>query len=74
MITVNGKAVAPYATREDGLIAIPVSAGPSTVDVRWSTTEDVILGRWISGIALLLLLALWRIEAGLARRQSSTSP
>jgi hypothetical protein len=74
MITVNGKAVAPYATREDGLIAVPVSAGPSTIDVRWSITEDVILGRWISCIALLLLLALWRIEAGLTRRHSSISP
>jgi hypothetical protein len=72
-ITLNGKAVVPFNTREDGLIAVPISAGSSTIDVRWGTTEDVILGRWISSIASLLLLALWRIEAGLARRRSNLS-
>ena len=61
-ITVNNKSAASLNTREDGLIVIPVAAGPSTIDLRWSTTPDVIWGRWISGISLLLLVGLWIAE------------
>jgi hypothetical protein len=58
-ITVNGKPAAPSAAREDGLIAVPVPAGPSTIEARWVTTTDVLWGRWISLGSLVLLLILW---------------
>ncbi|WP_263357169.1 hypothetical protein [Acidicapsa ligni] len=63
-ITVNGKQpeLSSIHPREDGLIAVPVTAGPSSIDVQWSTTPDVRLGRWVSLCALLLLIALWITE------------
>ena len=65
-ITVNGQpanqltdALAhPLPLREDGLIVVPVAAGPSTIEVQWSTTEDDRWGRWITAISLLALLLL----------------
>lgn len=61
-ITVNRKSVAATAIREDGLVVVPVSAGSSSIEARWSTTPDVLWGRWISLISLLLLAALWMVE------------
>jgi hypothetical protein len=61
-IIVNGKlAVSPLA-RQDGLAVVPVSAGPSTIEVRWTTTPDVQWGREISLVSLVLLAALWMAE------------
>jgi hypothetical protein len=48
--------------RNDGLIAVPVPQGDVDLTVDWTTTPDVIAGRWISGISLLLLMALWLLE------------
>lgn len=61
-ITVNHDIVAAPATREDGLAVVPVSAGASSIEVRWSTTPDVLWGRWISLVSLVLLAALWTVE------------
>ena len=61
-VTVDGKAVAQNNTRQDGLMAIPVAAGPSTIDVRWATTSDVLWGRWISIASLIALGGLWWVE------------
>jgi hypothetical protein len=61
-ITINGKPSASLNTREDGLMVLPVAAGPSTIEVRWSTTSDVLLGRRISLISLLSLAGLWIVE------------
>ncbi len=58
-ITVNGRPATALPNREDGLIAVPVAAGPSTIEVRWSTTADVLQGRWISLASLVLLAGLW---------------
>jgi len=61
-ITVNGQPSAPLATRDDGLIAVPVPQGPVEVAVDWSTTPDVVAGRSVSGLALVLLLGLGLLE------------
>jgi hypothetical protein len=58
-ITVNGKPVGSLTNREDGLIALPVAAGPSTIEIRWRTTPDVLKGRSLSLASLVLLGALW---------------
>ena len=44
--------------RSDGLIALPLPSGPSTIDLAWKTTLDQRLGRSISAAALLLAAAL----------------
>jgi hypothetical protein len=61
-ITVNGKPAASPLTRQDGLAVVPVAAGPSTIEVRWTTTPDVRWGRDISLASLVLLAALWMAE------------
>jgi hypothetical protein len=61
-ITVNGNPADPQPQRDDGLIAVPVSQGAVHVAVDWVTTRDVIAGRCVSGLALLLLIALGFIE------------
>jgi len=60
-ITDNGQPVQPSIARDDGLTVIPVQQGRAEIDVDWTTTPDVRLGRWISLAALLLAagLALW---------------
>ena len=60
-ITLNGSAMS-LIPRKDGLIALPVSAGPVSVTADWITTPDVIAGRWIAVLALFSLAALWRLE------------
>jgi hypothetical protein len=61
-ITVNRKSLTVPAVREDGLVVVPVSAGASSIEARWSITPDVLWGRWISLTSLVLLAALWRVE------------
>jgi hypothetical protein len=61
-IRLNGASVPTLPTREDGLIAVPVSPGPVDLTVDWITTPDVIVGRVLTGLSVLALLALWRIE------------
>jgi len=53
----NGQPVTPLATRADGLMAVPVQAGNVDLRIEWTATQDVVLGRWISGLAALLITA-----------------
>ncbi|KAA6458262.1 hypothetical protein DYQ86_20305 [Acidobacteria bacterium AB60] len=57
-VQVNGDLVLNRPVRDDGLMAIPVPSGSSTVTVDWTTTPDVLFGRWISASALLLVTGL----------------
>ena len=66
-ITVNASPIASQGTREDGLIEIPISAGQSNIEIRWTTTPDVLWGRRISLISLAALLLL--ILFGIANRR-----
>jgi hypothetical protein len=67
-ITVNGKTVQPADLRDDGLIAVSVPQGVVDLEVDWTTTGDVIAGRCVSGLALVLSIAL-----GLLERKNSAS-
>jgi len=60
-ITVNGRAETPLG-REDGLTVVRVSQGRAEIAADWTTTPDVKAGRWLSLLALFLLLALWSLE------------
>jgi hypothetical protein len=61
-ITVNGKPMEQADPRDDGLIAVPVPQGAVALSVNWTTTPDAVAGRWISALALLLLIGLGFIE------------
>jgi len=56
-VKVNNKLTAVIA-RDDGLIEVPVQQGRVRLDVDWTTTPDVIAGRWISGLSVLALTGL----------------
>jgi hypothetical protein len=66
-IMVNGLAVSSLPRRLDGLIAVPVAQGHVNLTVDWMTTPDVVAGRWLSGLAVLMLTALWFFERKLNR-------
>jgi hypothetical protein len=61
-VTVDGTAALGRPAREDGLMVVPVLAGSHSLEVRWKATPDVIAGRAVSVIALLLLAAVAMLE------------
>ncbi|MGD0729981.1 MAG: 6-pyruvoyl-tetrahydropterin synthase-related protein [Terracidiphilus sp.] len=67
-VKVNGIPVQAVAERARGLMAIPVPQGNVRVSVEWTTTPDVVAGRWASAAALLLIAGLFVFE----RRQRRT--
>jgi hypothetical protein len=54
-VTVDGKPAPGRLLREDGLMAVPVTAGSHVIEVKWIATRDVIAGRGVSAIALVAL-------------------
>jgi hypothetical protein len=66
-LRVNGRAVGDLPQREDGLMAVPVAQGTVDLTVDWTTTPDVIAGRWLTALAALLLLGLWLVERKLEK-------
>ena len=67
-VMVNGRVMDPFhpadgaGPREDGLTAVPVPQGAVVVTADWTTTEDVVAGRALTCVALVLLIGLWRVE------------
>ncbi|MGD0735998.1 MAG: hypothetical protein ABR976_12665 [Terracidiphilus sp.] len=61
-VTVNGQLVTELPEREDGLMALPVAQGSVAIAADWTTTSDMVLGRWLSGLFLLLLAAVYWLE------------
>jgi hypothetical protein len=57
-VTVNGRSAGDGDRRDDGLLEVPVAAGPVAVDARWVATRDVKWGRAISAAGLLALVGL----------------
>ncbi len=53
----NGMAEPPRLRRTDGLLAVSLPAGPSTVDLRWHRPRDQYLGDGVSLLAACSLLA-----------------
>ena len=47
-------------------MAVPVPQGPVDLTVDWIITGDIIAGRWLSLLALLLLTALFLLERKLS--------
>jgi len=61
-IRVNGQRATNLPKREDGLIVVPVPQGPLNLVLDWTTTPDVVLGRWVTIVSILLALALCLLE------------
>jgi len=61
-IKVNGRVTDQIDTRDDGLIAVPVPQGAVEVTADWVATRDVIAGRCLSFLGLLLLIVLGLFE------------
>jgi hypothetical protein len=53
-VTLNGSPDSTRLERDDGLIAIPIPAGRSTIDIRYAPTNDAVLGDSVSVLALAL--------------------
>jgi hypothetical protein len=51
-----------HIPREDGLLAIPLNPGDSTIDITWHRTLDQQLGLALSSIALCIYVALLFIQ------------
>ena len=66
-ITDNGSPVSTLP-RPDGLIAIPIPAGPSIIDITPNHRADEILGLIISALALLVLSLLLATESRSTRK------
>ena len=66
-IWLNGALDTTRLHRNDGLIALPIPAGTSTLDIRYAHTSDQTLGDVLSLLALLVLARLWmrdRVPSG----------
>ena len=61
-ITRNSSPILAREHRTDGLIAIPIPAGPSTIDIRYARTLDQTLGDAITLFALALLIFFLRVR------------
>jgi len=66
-VTLNGKPAEMDDQRDDGLMAIDVQKGPVDLAADWTTTRDVVAGRWLSVLALFLVTALCLLERRMAR-------
>jgi len=66
-VRVNGAVIEDLPERSDGLMAIPVNAGPVDVAVDWHLTADVAVGRLLGAVCALLLAALLWTERRLCR-------
>ncbi|HEX4757711.1 MAG TPA: hypothetical protein VH308_07000 [Terracidiphilus sp.] len=70
-VKVNGQLVNSLPRRSDGLIAVPVPAGPVDLTVDWTTTPDVVFARWLTLLSGLALTGLWLFERRSYRAQLS---
>ncbi|HEV2215894.1 MAG TPA: 6-pyruvoyl-tetrahydropterin synthase-related protein [Terracidiphilus sp.] len=70
-ILVNGRPPARLPARDDGLFAVPVPAGPVQLSLNWSTTPDVLAGRGLTALALVLLVVLFAFERKSSRARLS---
>ncbi|HEY6413024.1 MAG TPA: hypothetical protein VIX42_05025, partial [Edaphobacter sp.] len=59
-ITRNATPVINRPQREDGLIAIPIPAGPSDITITPTLTRDQIFAYLITAITVLLLILIHR--------------
>ncbi len=57
-IRLNGQPLTALPVRDDGLIVVPVAQGPIDLTIDWTRSPDVLAGRWVSALSVLMLTAL----------------
>ncbi|MGA9670075.1 MAG: 6-pyruvoyl-tetrahydropterin synthase-related protein [Terracidiphilus sp.] len=70
-VMLNGRRVAAMPARADGLMVVPVPRGAVELTADWTTTPDVVAGRWLSGLVLVLITGLCLLERKLSRPRLS---
>jgi hypothetical protein len=55
-ITLNGTLITTHLDRDDGLIALPIPSGPSTIDITYAQTVDQTVADIIAMVSLALLI------------------
>jgi hypothetical protein len=71
LVKVNGRTVDSLPFRKDGLMAVPVPQGAVTLSADWTTTTDVVVGRWLSALSVLALTGLCLFERRRSRARLS---
>ncbi len=61
-VRLNGQLVNALPQRDDGLIVVPVPSGKLDLNLDWTITPDIIAGRWLSRVSVLLLAGLFSLE------------
>jgi hypothetical protein len=68
-VRIDGRLLDSLPERADGLIAVPVPQGPVDLTADWTTTRDIIAGRWLTVLALAFLTALCLLERKFSQPQ-----
>jgi hypothetical protein len=61
-LSLNGQKVSAMPHRQDGLMAVAVPRGPFELNVDWTTTPDVIVGRLVSLASIAFIAVVWLRE------------
>jgi hypothetical protein len=61
-VLLDGSPVESRPSRPDGLMTIPIDAGSHILQIQWGMTRDVLIGRLVSAMALVLLLLVLLLE------------
>jgi hypothetical protein len=69
-VMVNGQPTPALMERGHGLTAVAVTPGRVDVVVNWTTLPDVVAGRWVSALVLLLVVALYFGERKVRRERA----
>jgi hypothetical protein len=70
-LKLNGQLVLSKTSRQDGLTTVPVPQGAFELSVDWTTTRDVMLARWLSGLSVFALTLICLLERKLKRPRLS---
>ena len=62
-VSLNGRTDPERRHRDDGLMAIPVPAGPFTLDIRYVHLPDQMVGNAVSLLGLALLVVAMRTRS-----------
>jgi len=57
-VRANGNPINNRPSREDGLMTLPLQSGENHIDIAYAATPDVLVGRTVSVLSLVCLLAL----------------
>jgi hypothetical protein len=72
-VEVNGRLVQTGAREDTGQMLVPVDAGANRVQITFIRTWDRMAGGWLSLVALVLTLGLWKLPSSSGEKLSMNS-